>query len=119
MTFRTLALLIITTLAREIFAFFRRMGALGLFLLGICDSSFLILPFGNDLLLIALVSSGRHPWRWVIYTIAAALGSVVGVALVDLVMRKAGEEGLEKFVSQKKLRRLKGKVEKRGAWAVF
>ncbi|HEX5081937.1 MAG TPA: membrane-associated protein, partial [Blastocatellia bacterium] len=98
MTFRTPALLIFSTLAREIFAFFRRMGALGLFLLGVFDSSFLIFPFGNDLLLIALVSSERHPWWWVIYTIAAALGSVVGVTLVDLVMRKAGEEGLEKFV---------------------
>jgi membrane protein YqaA with SNARE-associated domain len=111
--------LIFSTLAREIFAFFRSMGALGLFLLGVFDSSFLILPFGNDLLLIALVSSERHPWRWVIYTIAAALGSVVGVTLVDLVMRKAGDEGLEKFVGRKKLQRLKGKIEKRGVWAVF
>jgi membrane protein YqaA with SNARE-associated domain len=118
-TFRTLALLIFSTLAREIFAFFRRLGALGLFLLGVFDSSFLILPFGNDLLLIALVSSERHPWQWVIYTVAAALGSVVGVILVDLVMRKAGDEELEKFVSQKRLERLKGKIEKRGAWAVF
>jgi membrane protein YqaA with SNARE-associated domain len=111
--------LIFSTWAREVFAFFRRMGALGLFLLGICDSSFLFLPFGNDLLLIALVSSGREPWRWVIYPLAAALGSVVGVALVDLVMRKAGEEGLEKFVGPKSLDRLKGKIEKRGVWAMF
>ncbi|HEY6403244.1 MAG TPA: VTT domain-containing protein [Blastocatellia bacterium] len=119
MTFRTLSLLIFSTLAREVFAFFRRMGALGLFLLGVFDSSFLFFPFGNDLLLIALVSSGRHPWRWMVYTLAAALGSVVGVVLVDMVMRKAGEEGLEKFVGEKKVDRLKGKLEKRGVWAVF
>ena len=119
MTFRTLALLTFSTWAREVFAFFRRMGALGLFLLGICDSSFLFLPFGNDLLLIALVSGGRHPWRWVIYTLAAALGSVVGATLVDLVMRKAGEEGLEKFVGAKTLEKLKGKIEKRGVWAML
>jgi len=112
-------LLIFSTWARSVFAFFRRIGALGLFLLGVFDSSFLFLPFGNDLLLIALVSSGRDPWRWVIYTLAAALGSVVGVALVDLVMRKAGEEGLEKFVGPKSLDRLKGKIERRGVWAVF
>jgi membrane protein YqaA with SNARE-associated domain len=118
-TFRTLTLLISSTWARAVFAFFRRIGALGLFLLGVFDSSFLILPFGNDLLLIALVSGGRHPWWWVIYTLAAALGSVVGVAIVDLVMRKAGEEGLEKFVSPKKLERLKEKIEKRGVWVVF
>jgi membrane protein YqaA with SNARE-associated domain len=95
------------------------MGALGLFLLGVCDSSFLFLPFSNDLLLIALVSSGRHPWRWVIYTLAAALGSVVGATLVDFVMRKAGEEGLEKFAGAKRLEKLKGKIEKRGVWAMF
>jgi membrane protein YqaA with SNARE-associated domain len=112
-------LLIFSTWARAVFAFFRRIGALGLFLLGVFDSSFLFLPFGNDLLLIALVSSGREPWRWVIYPLAAALGSVVGVALVDLVMRKAGEEGLEKFVGPKSLDRLKGKIEKRGVWAMF
>jgi membrane protein YqaA with SNARE-associated domain len=112
-------LLISSTWARAVFAFFRRIGALGLFLLGVFDSSFLFLPFGNDLLLIALVSSGRDPWRWVIYPLAAALGSVVGVALVDMVMRKAGEEGLEKFVGPKSLDRLKGKIERRGVWAVF
>lgn len=119
MTFQTLSLLIFSTWARAIFAFFRRIGVLGLFLLGVFDSSFLILPFGNDFLLIALVSSGRHPWRWVIYSLAAALGSVVGVTLVDLVMRKAGEEGLEKFVGARKLEKLKGKIEKSGVWAVF
>jgi len=112
-------LLISSTWARAVFAFFRRIGALGLFLLGVFDSSFLFLPFGNDLLLIALVSRGREPWRWVIYALAAALGSVVGVALVDLVMRKAGEEGLEKFVGPKSLDRLKGKIEKSGVWAMF
>jgi membrane protein YqaA with SNARE-associated domain len=95
------------------------MGVLGLFLLGVGDSSFLFLPFGNDLLLIALVSNERGPWRWVIYTLAAALGSVVGAALVDLVMRKVGKEGAEKFVGSKKLERLKEKIENRGVWAVF
>jgi membrane protein YqaA with SNARE-associated domain len=116
---RTLTLLISSTWARSVLAFFRRMGVLGLFLLGVGDSSFLFLPFGNDLLLIALVSNERSPWRWVIYTLAAALGSVVGGALVDLVMRKVGKEGAEKFVGLKKLERLKGKIEKRGVWAVF
>jgi membrane protein YqaA with SNARE-associated domain len=118
-TFRTLTLLIFSTWARSVLTFFRRMGVLGLFLLGVGDSSFLFLPFGNDLLLIALVSNDQGPWRWVIYTLAAALGSVVGSALVDLVMRKVGKEGAEQFVGSKKLERLKGKIEKRGVWAVF
>jgi membrane protein YqaA with SNARE-associated domain len=95
------------------------MGALGLFLLGVCDSSFLFLPFSNDFLLIALVSRGPNSWQWVSYTLAAALGSVVGVTLVDLVMRNAGKEGLEKFVGPKRLDKLKGKIESRGVWTVF
>ncbi len=95
------------------------MGAIGLFLLGVCDSSFLFLPFSSDLLLIALVSRAHNSWLWVIYTLAAALGSVVGVTLVDMVMRKAGREGLEKFVGPKKLDKLQRNIESRGAWTVF
>src|SRR5262245_25743996 len=95
------------------------MGALGLFLLGVCDSSFLFLPFSNDLLLIALVSRDRNSWQWVIYSLAAALGSVVGVMLVDMVIRRAGREGLEQFVGLKKLERVQGKIESRGVWTVF
>jgi membrane protein YqaA with SNARE-associated domain len=113
------ALLLLVSWARRIFIFFRRLGALGLFLLGIGDSSFLFTPLGNDLLLIALVSSKRESWRWVIYTCAAALGSLVGVLLVDLVMRKAGQEGLKKFVGPKKLEKLKRKLEKHCGRAVF
>jgi len=95
------------------------MGVLGLFLLGVCDSSFLFLPFSNDLLLIALVIRGRNSWQWVIYAFAAALGSVVGVTLVDMVMRKAGKEGLEKFVGLRRLERVQGKIESSGVWTVF
>lgn len=81
-----------------IFSFFRRLDGLGLFLLGILDSSFLFLPFGNDFLLIALVSTGQGGRKWIYYVIMASAGSLIGVFLLDLVMRKAGEEGLEKFV---------------------
>jgi len=95
------------------------MGVLGLFLLGVCDSSFLFLPFSNDLLLIALVIRGRNSWQWVIYAFAAALGSVVGVTLVDMVMRKAGKEGLEKFVGPRRLERVQEKIESSGVWTVF
>ena len=98
---------------------FRSLGAFGLFLMGALDSSFLFLPFGNDLLLIAMVSANRSWLQWVLYVIMSALGSVVGVFLVDLIMRKAGEEGLEKFVKRDKIERLKRKMEKGGGWAVF
>jgi membrane protein YqaA with SNARE-associated domain len=105
--------------ASMLFRIFRGLGGLGLFLLGVLDSSFLFLPFGNDLLLIAMVSADRAGFQWIYYVIMSALGSVVGVLLVDLIMRKAGEEGLEKFVKGDKVKRLKSKMEKSGGWAVF
>src|SRR5262245_11478126 len=108
---RTLLLLIASTWVRAGIAFFRKLGVLGLFLLGACDSSFLFLPFSNDLLLIALVSRSQSSWHWVSYSLAAALGSVVGVMLMDTIMRKAGKEGLEKFAGAKNLEKLQGKIE--------
>lgn len=104
---------------RWIFRFFRRLGLLGLFLMSTLDSSFLVLPFGNDLLLIALVSSNRNSWIWIAYVIVSALGSVAGVLIVDLIMRKAGEKGLERFVSAKRVEKLKQKLENKAGITVF
>ena len=114
-----LAIILAGSWVSSVFAFFRRLGAMGLFLLGILDSSFLFLPFGNDLLLIALVSSNRDSAIWILYVVASSLGSVLGVLIVDLIMRKTGEEGLEKFVKREKVERLKRKMDKHAGWAVF
>jgi membrane protein YqaA with SNARE-associated domain len=105
--------------AASAFAALRRLGALGVFLLGVADSSFLFFPFGNDLLLVSLVASHRGGLAWVGYVLAAAAGSVVGVAIVDVIMRKVGEEGIEYFVKAKTVERLKCKLEKRSWVAVF
>jgi len=99
--------------------YFLKLGGVGLFIMGILDSSFLFLPFGNDLLLILMVASNRDSLIWIAYVLMSAAGSVVGVLLVDLVMRKMGEEGLERFVRPEKIKRLKSKMEKKAGWAVF
>jgi membrane protein YqaA with SNARE-associated domain len=99
--------------------FFLRLGILGLFLLSALDSSFLVLPFGNDLLLIALVSSGRSSLMWIPYVLVSALGSIVGVFVIDVIMRKAGEKGLEHFVSRQKIEKLKQKIENKAGITVF
>jgi membrane protein YqaA with SNARE-associated domain len=104
---------------RWIFRFFRRLGLLGLFLMSTLDSSFLVLPFGNDLLLIALVSSNRNSLIWIGYVIVSAIGSVVGVLIVDIIMRKAGEKGLERFVSAQRVEKLKQKLENKAGITVF
>ncbi|HJT29962.1 MAG TPA: VTT domain-containing protein [Pyrinomonadaceae bacterium] len=91
----------------------------GLFLMSALDSSFLVLPFGNDLLLIALVSRNRESLIWIAYVLVSAIGSVVGVFFVDLIMRKAGEAGLERFVSRKRIDKLKAKLENKAGITVF
>jgi membrane protein YqaA with SNARE-associated domain len=103
----------------SLYQFVRRLGPYGLFILGIADSSFFFLPFGNDLLLIALVAAEREGFTWVLYVLLAAAGSLVGAFLVDLVMRKVGEEGLENFVKKRTVDRLRRKVESHAGGAVF
>ena len=112
-------ILFATSWAYSIFRFFRRLGPFGLVLMGALDSSFLFLPFGNDLLLIALVSSDREGWAWILYVLMSAVGSVIGVLVVDLIMRKAGEEGLRRFLKPKQINRLRTKIENGAGWAVF
>jgi len=105
--------------AHLIFRFFHRLGPLGLLLFSTLDSSFLFLPFGNDLLLIALVSSSGRRGEWVLFVAMSALGSVIGTLLVDLVMRRAGENGLKRFASTKRSAKLKTRMEHNAGWALF
>jgi len=111
--------LLIVSTTRWVLRIFMKMGLLGLFLMSALDSSFLVLPFGNDLLLIALVSANRDSLIWIAYVIASALGSIVGVFFIDLIMRKAGETGLERFVSKKRIDKLKAKLENKAGITVF
>ena len=112
-------MLLVLSLSGWILRVFRRLGIFGLLLLSALDSSFLVLPFGNDLLLIALVSSNRNSLVWIAYVLVSAIGSVIGVFVVDLIMRKAGEKGLERFVSQRRIEKLKSKLENKAGITVF
>ena len=111
--------LLLVASSRAWLRFMLRLGMPGLFLMSALDSSFLVLPFGNDLLLIALVSSNRESLIWIGYVIVSAIGSVLGVFMIDLLMRKAGEKGLERFVSERKVERWKKKLENKLGITVF
>lgn len=116
---RPLAVLIAASTTHLIFRFFRRLGIVGVLMLSTLDSSFLFLPFGNDLLLIALIGARPHGLKWMAYVLVSAGGSVLGVLLVDLMMRKTGEKGLEKFVARRRLLPLKKKIENKAGLTVF
>jgi membrane protein YqaA with SNARE-associated domain len=77
----------------------------------------LFLPIGSDLLTVVLVV--RHHQQLPIYVLAAAVGSVVGVFLLDLVCRKWGEAGLKRLVKPNLSSYLKQKIEKYGALALI
>lgn len=115
----TLVRLLLIVSTASILRFFIRLGVFGLLLMSALDSSFLVLPFGNDLLLIALVSSNRESSIWILYVIVSAIGSVLGVFVIDLLMRKAGEKGLERFVSERKIKKLKSKIENKAEVTIF
>lgn len=65
------------------------LGAPGLFLISFLDSSVLTFPIINDLLLVQL--SIGHPDRMPIYAFMAALGSVLGCAVLYFLAKKGGE----------------------------
>lgn len=86
-------------------------------LLGIFDSSFLFLPFGNDILVVILIAS--HHKAFPIYVLMAATGSTIGIFFLDLVARRLGEQGIEKMAGKKRFETLKKKVGSRAGAAIF
>ncbi len=101
---------------RPLFLFFLHIGYFGPLLLGVFDSSFLFLPFGNDILVVLLIAS--HHRGFPIYVLMAATGSTVGVFFLDLVARKLGEAGVEKMAGKKRFETLKKKVGSRAGAAI-
>ena len=113
------SILVLAVSAHSFFRFFSRLGVVGLFLLSALDSSFLVLPFGNDLMLIALVSRSRSVLMAIAFVLASVAGSLLGVFVIDGLMRKTGEKGLKRFVGHRKLEQLKSKLKTKGWVTVF
>jgi membrane protein YqaA with SNARE-associated domain len=102
---------------RHLLNIFLQLGALGILFLAIADDSFLFLPIGSDLLTVVLVA--RHHEQLPLCVLAGAVGSTMGVFLLDLVCRKGGEAGLKRLVRPKLLRYLKQQMERHAAVAII
>ena len=96
--------------------FLFHIGYFGPFVMGVLDSSFLVLPFGNDLVVVGLVA--QHPKSMPWYVLSAALGSAAGAYLLALVARKVGEEGIRKMAGDRRYEKLKKRIGKRSGLAV-
>ncbi len=101
---------------RPFLHFLFHLGYLGPFVLGILDSSFLVLPFGNDLLVVGLIA--HHHAGFFLYVLSAACGSTIGVILLSKVARKFGEDGIRKVAGQKQFNKLKKRIGDRSGVAV-
>ena len=99
------------TIARALF----HAGGLGLLTLGAFDSSLLVLPMGNDILVLALCA--RYHERTLYYVLMATAGSLIGCLSTDWISRKS-DSGLKKFVPRKYLKYFQEQVEKRAAWTL-
>lgn len=89
---------------------------LGPFVMGILDSSFLVLPFGNDLVVVGLVAQKHHN-VWV-YVLSAALGSTVGATLLALVAKKLGDAKIHQMAGEKRYKKLHSWIERRAAISI-
>jgi len=114
-------LLAASSWARSLINFFLKLGVFGPFLLETFDSSFFYMPLANELLLFALIHGGGESssWMWMVYAVSGAAGTVAGVALLDLVMRRVGAGGVERLVGRRRFGKLKAKVERNTGWVVF
>jgi len=100
---------------RPVLLFLFHIGYFGPLVLGIV-TSFILLPFGNDLLLVGLVA--QHPKGLPLYVLSATCGSTIGVFLLALVARKLGEEGIRRIAGEKQFEKLKKNIGRRSGLAV-
>jgi membrane protein YqaA with SNARE-associated domain len=105
-------------LTQALLGLIQQSGGGGLLILGILDSSFLFAPLGNDLLVVALTAHSHSVPKMLYYAGMSTVGSILGCLLVDVVFRKAGEEGLQKHLPKSRLAFVRRKVMKSAEWAI-
>src|SRR3954452_3763308 len=103
-------------LTQVLLALFWKFGGPGLLLLGILDSSFLFAPLGNDILVGAMSARAHRIPAMLYYAFMSTIGSIYGCRLVDVMLRRAGEKGLENQLPKRRLDYVKAKVQKNASW---
>ena len=102
---------IIRIIGRALF----RAGGLGLLTLGAFDSSPLVVPLGNDILVLALCA--RYHDRVLYYAVMATLGSLIGCFVTDWISRKGGAH-LKKIAPRAHLSKIQNMVKKQAGWTL-
>ena len=84
--------------------------------MGLLDSSFPVLPFGNDLMVVWLVARNHHGAPW--YVLSAATGSTLGALALALVARKLGRRGISKLAGEQAFQRLQKRLSHKAIGAI-
>jgi membrane protein YqaA with SNARE-associated domain len=94
------------------------LGAVGVFVVSVIDSSIIPLPLpgSTDLLILLLVANRGDPW---LLAVAAISGSVIGGYLTWSAGKKGGESMLQHYVPQRFLKPISRWVEKHGVLTVL
>jgi membrane protein YqaA with SNARE-associated domain len=89
----------------------------GAFMIAALDATMLFfLPFGVDAVVIYMAA--RDEQLFWLYPMMAAAGSVTGAAITYWIGKKIGEVGLERYVPERRLERVRGRVRESGAIAM-
>jgi membrane protein YqaA with SNARE-associated domain len=99
-------------LAVSVWVRLRRLGGLGLVLLGIADNSVVPLTGSMDVLTIWLAARHREPWPY--YALMATIGAVIGGYITYSLARKGGKEAMERRLSKRKAAKFCKKFERWG-----
>jgi membrane protein YqaA with SNARE-associated domain len=94
----------------------RRLGGVGLVLLGLADSSVVPLPGSMDVLTVYLAA--RHRDLWWYYAFMATVGAVIGGYITYGLARKGGKEAFEGKLSKEKAEKIFNRFERWGFGAV-
>jgi membrane protein YqaA with SNARE-associated domain len=94
----------------------RRLGGVGLVLLGIADNSVIPLTGSMDVLTIYLAA--RHRQTWPYYALMATLGAVIGGYITYALSRKGGKQAMERKLSRRRAAKVYATFERWGFWAV-
>ncbi len=94
----------------------KRLGGVGLILLGLLDNSLIPLPGSMDAFTIVLAAANKELWWY--YAIMATIGSVIGGYLTYRLGVKGGKETMEKKFSKRRAEKIYHIFERYGFWSI-
>src|ERR1700719_4055832 len=107
-----LLLLLIVSIGRRL----RRLGGVGLVVLGVADNSVIPLTGSMDVLTIYLAA--RHRQTWLYYALMATIGAVIGGYITYSLARKGGKQAMERRLSKRRAAKVYKRFERWGFSAI-